>query len=84
MPSNKFVRKLKKSREFRNRSKSNDNKDVTMYVGAIDIDNENGKVHVITPVKEEEFNYRSSIKEDSSKIIMSPKVAARLNRFIEE
>lgn len=38
LPSNKYVLKHKKSKEFRNRSKSNEkNKDITMYIGAVNI-----------------------------------------------
>ena len=63
MPSGRFLKTKRKSREFRNKSRSR-SKEVTMYVGAIDDPDEvkEEKKILITPVKDSDFNYKNASK----------------------
>ena len=87
MPVGRFLKTNKKSREFRNKSRSR-SKEITMYVGAIDDLDESRerepKQILITPVKDSDFNYRNASKEDSSKIVISATGAAGLNLSIND
>lgn len=78
MPKNKFVKQYKKSKEFRNRSKSRSKGEITMYVGALDDPDEetDQREILVTPAKDSNITAHT---QDRSKIVISAQGAAKLN-----